>query len=518
MNAVPQKTDWRDRTDPWYDEMVDMWEYTHQVYTGKYFDPDNIKKFLPKRAQGESKESYDDRVKNVDPEMLFPMLIGSLAGQIHAIEPEMVRVSQPEGVEGLGLWQDAATPAGKMWRNADGDGLNYPVHWRTFTTKLMYYMTMWVYVDGKKIVEDEKGKRVEKEPSIHFIDPQKVPRFGTKNGRKTWVMVSHKEMEGGEEPDSDQKIVEKRTIYHLDGWKRYRKEKDENGRDEWTDDFAGDQLAEGSYEFYETKEKKRKTLPIFCVQIPMDQYLAYLLAVKSMRLMGKESERDHLVRYASLITKVDESSPAVYEEHKMQQREGEYTHNYDPGSKLYFASPPMDPAKENREIIKEKRENFFRVAYQQLNDQAAQVTATQIRQQSRGGVEAYLSLVSTTLDEAENKALFLREQIEFPGKPDMWGHAMAQRSTDFLPADPDEKDKMLREMYFSADAIPATENMLLDAAKELHERRFGELDEEETELLRTEVRSFLDARGGVTRRLGIGGDGAATGEPVFEEL
>lgn len=517
MSEAFKKTDWRDKTDAFYDAMVDKWEYTRLVYTGECFDADQIRNFLKQRAQGEGDASYKDRVKNFDPELLFPMLIGSLSGQIAAAEKEIVRVSQEDGEEGLGLFTDKATPAGKIWQNADGDGLNYPVLWRTFTTKLMYYMTIWVYVDGKQIVEDEKGTRVEKEPSIHIIDPQKVTRVGKKNGRKTWVMVAHKEIEGGEDPESEAKLVEKRTVYRLDGWERYKKIKDDKGNESWVEDkLPNDQPAKGTYRFYETTDQKQPMLPIFCVRIPFDQYLAYLLAKKSIVLLNKESERDHLVRYGSLITKVDESSPALYEEHKQQQREGEYTHNYDPGSKLYFASPPMEPARENREIIKEKRENFFKVAYQQLNDQASQVTATQIRQENASGVGAYLSLASSSVDEAENKALFLLEQIEFPGQPEKWGHAFVQRSTDFMPADQDEKDTMLRDMYFGPSALPATENMLVNVAKQLYERKVGELSEEEAELLKQEVKFFLEDRNGTSRVLG--GDGALTQEPAFEEL
>ncbi len=500
-----EKTDWRDKTHPYYEAMKDKWEYTRLVYTGECFDETNIRGFLNQRDQGEGEKSYNDRLKNYDPELLFPMLIGSTAGQIHAVESDMKRVAQQEeSTEGLGSWSDMNTPAGKLWANADGDGTNYPVFWRKFTAKLIYYMDVWLYADGLQTRTDADGERITKEPSIHMINPQSVVNWGGKGGRKTWVMVAHKEYEDTDEPDKEAKQVEKRTVYKLDGWKRYRKVKDTNGKESWVNDLNADgNPAEGSYVFYETKQRKVKTLPIFCVRLPFDQYLAYLLARKSVVLLNKESERDHLVRLGSIITKVDESSPGVYEEHKMQQREGETTHNYEPGSKLYFAAPPMDPAKENREIIKEKRENFFRTAYQQLNDQAAQVTATQIRQQGRAGIESLLSLISTTLDEAETRILFLNEQIRFPGKPELWGQAYAERSIDFAPVDPNEQDAMVRETWFGPNAPPATADMLHAIAVDLYERKGYSMTDEQKEELMDHIKAHIEnkqgTRPGLTR-------------------
>ena len=429
------------------------------------------------------------------------MLIGSIAGQIHAVEPAMKRIVQREGSDGLGSFADIATPAGKLWMNADGYGTNYPVLWRQFTPKLIYFQTVWVYVDGIQTVTDEGGERITKTPSIHIIDPIAVDNWGEENGRKVWVKVRHKVMENDNTPEGDQKVVEKRTVYTLDGWKRYRKIKGADGKEAWADDTDGNEPAQGTYAFYETSDRTKRILPIFQVRMPFDMYLGYMLARKSVVLLNKESERDHLVRYGSLVTRVDESSPMVYDEHKTQQREGEFTQNFEAGSKLYFAAPPMQPAIENREIIREKRENFFRTAYQQFNDQAAQATATQIRQSSRAGIESLLSLISATLDEAETQALFLLEQITFPDKPNLWGQAYAERSTDFLAADEDARDAMLREMYFGPSPLPASPEMLLNIAAHLYERRGFELTEEQRTVLQSHVDAFVQKRDGVGPRV-----------------
>ena len=152
-----------------------------------------------------------------------------------------------------------------------------------------------------------------------------------------------------------------------------------------------------------------------------------------------------------------------------------------------------------------KRKLLMKTALQQYGDAAKMATATEIRYKSKSGIEAFLTLFVTTIEQAEQEGLFLLEQVYFPNEPSKWGGARVTRSKKFQVLDPTEMLKLILEIVFGANALPMTDEMVLEALKTVWTDHLGyELSEEEEELLKGEVGLYLESRTGTSRRSTLG--------------
>jgi hypothetical protein len=333
------------------------------------------------------------------------------------------------------------------------------------------------------------------EARVKLIDPRMVLAKGYEGGRLSWVKVKHVVASGDDDPRTKQGTEEQYTVYRIGGWERYRKVK------------AGDQvteelIADGSYEFYETNDMQAQCLPIFHVRFPFPTYVAHYLARKAIAIFNLDSARVTYLGEATVTHLIESGDPMAFESHRDDMSAGETHHQFAPGTDAKYIAPPSDPAQLASEVLKDKRETLFISAYQQYGNAAAETTATEIRQQARAGIEAFLSLFSSTGEEAQNRATMLLEQVYFPIEPDRWGGAKVELSRQFVPADPDAQDLAMRETFFGPTAVPVDAETLLSAAVRLIERRGFEVQEAQRASLRSIFDAYVSKRDGLSPRIG----------------
>lgn len=492
---------WLDYTDADYNSLIHKWQYTWDVFTGEYSDDDKVKDYLQKRASWEKDQDHKLRISKADPNMLFSTMIGSIVGQLFAVEADEKRIWQKDGAEGLGDPNDPETIMGRLWDNADGEGTAWPVLWRSFATRQLVFQWMYVLVEGvdmRPIVDEDGNPTGEDvavgEARVKLIDPHMVLAKGYEDGRLSWVKVRHEVTVGDDDPRSKQEVQEQYTIYRLDGWERYRKTKAGN-------DMVDELMEDGTYDFYETTDMVSRCLPIFLVKFPFPTYVAHYLARKAVALFNKENVLDTFVDEGTTTNLIEEGDPVAYESHKEDMLAGENHHLFGNGSKAYYIAPPDGPARLSLDVIKDKREVLFISAYQQYANAAAQTTATEIRQDARAGIEAFLSLFSTTLEEAQNRATFLIEQVYFPDQPDLWGGAKVELSREFVPMDQGAQDMALRDMFFGPAAVALDAETLTAAAVRLAERQGFEVTDEQRAAIRSIYDAYVQKRDGVGPRV-----------------
>jgi len=428
---------------PEWADKHNRWTYTWENYSGEYAKHDRVKlytankkknvesfdEYLHQKVQAETVEAYMERIMTSDPILLFPTAVDSLNGIAYSVEDDTQR-----DFGDLGDIDDEESTAYKLWHDADRKGTNWLPVMKQMGIKQTVFHRVWGLVDGIKESQfmDEDGEVVSEvtgEASIHIIDPMAVVDWYP-NHNPTQVIVKEKadmrnsvfDTEGDRERDTY-------IVYELDGWTRYI---DNEGEPQVID--------EGSYSFYRDKERTQRCLPIFSVEIPMPRDVGYLLAIKQNHIFNAKSIRDFSVRnmsFAFLQLRADE---AQYQEIMSEIKKGFRVLRIDPDASgdHDYKSPPSDYLTEAGEILENDKSDFAESAFKMYGDSAKQVTATEIIQKSRSGIEAFLSLLVTSLDEFENKCLFLLEQIYFPDEPSRWGKANVTRSQDFTPKDIDE--------------------------------------------------------------------------------
>jgi hypothetical protein len=492
------KSSWLDYEDADHNAMADKWAYTWQVFTGEYSDEENVRRYLQKRAAWEKNEQFDLRINAADPDLLFSTIIGSIVGQLFAVEGDAKRIWQTEGTRGLGDPNDPDTTMGRLWDNADGEGTAWPVLWRSFATRLLVFQWMYVLVDGMDAVtfEDEDGSEeiVTGEARIKLIDPAHVLARGYEGGRMVWAKVKHVVVTGDDDPRQEQKEEEQYTLYTLEGWQRYRKVKA-------GDKTAEELIGEGSYEFYETNDRQARCLPLFLVKFPFPTYIAHYLARKAVVIFNHESVRDTFLTEGTTVHLIEYGDPMQYESHRDDMNAGETHHQFSPASKAEYIAPPDGPARLTSDVLEDKRKNLYISAYQTYADAASQATATEIRQDARGGIEAFLSLFSASVEEAQNRATVLLEQIYFPTTPDLWGGAKVELSTDFVPADPTALDAALVATFFGPAAVPVDAETLTAAAARIIERKGFQITPEQRAALRAIYDAYVSKRDGSGPRI-----------------
>ena len=500
---------WLTFTDDDYNRFYKKWKYTAEVDSVEYADNNNIKRYLPKRAAWEKDPNYKLRINAADPNMDFALLMGKTIGMALTTEDDDTREFSSGDTEGLGSINDPESPIGRLWHNADGEGTSYPVLWRKYARDQLVYQWMYILVDGlseEEIYDDEGNVIASKitDARVKLISPDQVLAKDASGGAPSWMKVRHTASSGARW-DEEEEMVDYYTVYHLEGWERYRM--GEKGVAIMED--------EGEYEFYTDRTKEQRRLPIFLVKLPFKTYIAHYLARKSISIFNQESQRDSFIANAD-IHFVDEGNPVEFEARKDDILAGETHHNVAKGTKAYYISPPSAPAELATAVIDKKRKSLWESAYQQYGDAAKESTATEIKQEARSGIEAFLRQLVTTWDEAENQTVFLLEQIYFPDDPSRWGAHKIERSKKFAVLDSNQFVSMMVNTVFRGD-LPLTEGMVKQVTKTIWEKHLGFILPEDTEI-DPAIKAYLDSKQGLSRTLNIGGDGSAGDEPVFNDL
>lgn len=454
------------------------WQYVDDVATGAFLDDDKVQTYLPQRLPKESQAAYTERTTLARGDMLYPRTLGSLTGMIAAVEKDTTRrFESGEGTLGMGEPEDPTSIAYRLTHDYDGDRTPLRVFWRRALGRLLRRQEQVFIVEGpalRQIEGEDSGSRTEMVGSSHvrMIPPQNLTARRFEGGKLVECIAKGSTIIQADLTQEAEK-VDTYTHYRLDGWTRYRFVKDQ---------FEPVVMGEGSYAFYDTAEARRRSdesrrrLPVFIKSLPFDTHIGYLLARSAMAIFNMGNRRNGYINRGNYARFMDESpdedgtgqkeKATTADAHLEEIEGGETYHQMEPGHKAYWLAPPMDPAEEARLTLEQLRKEFTEDAFMAYANSAREMTATEVRQDFRSGIEALLSLLTTTIDGAEMEAGFLLEQVEFPDSPDLWNQYFVQRSQSFEPVDPWSLFKTQKEALYGTDTLPVTEEMEVNFIKD----------------------------------------------------
>lgn len=467
-----------DSTHPDYDFEYERWVYARDHYEARVIWPgeEYIDKYLIKRKQAETDDGFQERKDLADYTPFFAFIVESMSGRLFSVEDKKVmRWQNEDSTEGLGDKKEIGTPSNTVYHNADGKGTNWGVVWKQFANDISVYTKLWVLVDPKN---DRRNQ-----PAVKIINPIDVTDWHEEGDRIVQVKVKDTNFLR----DSIYEIRREDDlyiIYDLNGWTKYRRF--------YVEDDKGDMVEKeeivdkGSY-YFEDRDGNQ-TLPIFQCTLPLRRNSGYILARKANAIFNKESAKDWLEWAANFPKLVHYANDELFNQTAQKISEGSNFIQGDTEARhaTDYISPDTGPAEINRESLKQKIEHFLYVAFKEYNDSAKEKTATERRLDDAEGVGAYLELLKSTIDEAENHALWLIEQCYFPlyltsiddegnvvinetfsSNRKIWGQAYVERSSDFIPVDRGAMVKELKEMIFGFDPVPSDTVTKLEAVKEI---------------------------------------------------
>lgn len=460
------------------------WQYIADHLDGSIIDDAKVRQYLHRRRQGETDEAYWERINAIlDYTPLLTRGCLTLAGMLWAVEYDARRSwSNVESADGLGDPKEAGTIMSVLHHNADGRGTNWPIVWHEATISAIAYQRFFVLVDGRR---RDQNNRVVSHARVRLFPPQAVPRaIYDDSGRLISCKVRHRS-DVTQSQKEKPKIVNRYTIFYEDGFER------------WTEDDDGNPVQDGrripyggtSNPGFRYRDRDRQTpiLPIFEVRMPVPGNLGYIMARKENAIFNQNSAVDFQMYtsgfaklFADVVDKDGKFNKELFDAIVKQFKIGS---SMIPGAANRYAAAPTDSLTAKRKILEEKVREFYTTFFQAYGDAASERTATEIRQDFRAGVEAYLTLLSAGIDEAENGALWRLEQIYFPDRPDAWGGASVKRSTNFQPVDIEARISGLVTRYFPGGYIPADIETLVEvAAKALEVDGFPDTQDRRTRL------------------------------------
>lgn len=440
-----------------HDEFKDLkekWQDAWNHYTGEYRDRHNIREYLFQKPR-ESNKAFEYRIQDSDIILHFPTAVDGLCGILFsksdATEREWGELGDPE---------DEGSLAYSLKHNADGSGTNWEPLMKQVAIRQTVMHRLWGLVEG---VEVSNGETLS-EASVKLINPQSVVNWYPSKGNPTEVLVKEERdvrTSLTQEPDTREVF----THYTLDGWRRFYVETTEKNGETIETEV---QLDSGEYTYWQSSKRKVRVLPIFRVEIPMPRFVGYLLAQKQNHIFNFKSARDFgssILSFALLLLVGDKNEIKAIADN-LEQGNNYLTLSKDASQSHSFISPPSDHLAEAGNILEKDVEHFYLNAFKEYGD-AAQVTATQVRLESQSGIEAFLSLLVSSLDEFENQCLNRIMQVYFPNRPETWGGAYVKRSKNFQPEDIQEAIDNLKTRYFGDQPLPTTSEQKAQALQRI---------------------------------------------------
>lgn len=482
-DAIPgAKKSWLEYEHPEYAARKAQWTFAWDHYTGEVLLEENLKKYLPRKGQGESPEAYAERLSLADFGLLFGTAVDTLLGMLFGVEDEANRVWTTEENAGLGDGADPKTVAGRLMRDADGQGVGWISTWKDCGRYLTVTHDCWVFVDS-----------ADGDARVRILPPGCVPNWWHKGKQLAAVLIK-------EEADLRGSIQDKPTcetrylLVDAQGFQRYT-------LDEKTHQETALTGAEnvGTHTFVDRNGKPIP--PIFRVRLPLARYVGWLLAKRENAVFNRESERDNLLRVANFPKFNVFATGDDFDKIVAQLKDGaNVLENAKDGPGHSYAAPESGPAAIATEVIKDKRESFTLAAFKAYGDsaRAQQATATEIKQDVAAGVGAFLELLRGKLDDAENQAMYLVAQAEFSQDTKRWDAPSIERSKNFAPADVNEVIDRMQGRYYPNKQIPVGRSALIAVAKQAAEWEGVDIDEAEiaaavdVQLLQQQVSLFRD--------------------------
>lgn len=456
----------------YYKENKAKWKYAWEHYTGKYAelesDGGSIRDYLQQKYQRENNKAYDERLKVTDPVLHFATVVdgmnGIMANNDMRITRTFGRLGDSEGQPEKG------TVAKKIWENADLQGTNWEPLMKEAGIKLTVLHDVWGLVEGVTDTE---------EAHVKIINPLDVVDWYPENGSLEQVLVKEQRDNRVDifDGNDDQETY---TLFTLDGFFRYVET-----------DEGMEQIASGEYEYWSDSSLKKKILPIFRTRIPFPRHIGYQLALKENHIFNKKSVRDFALRNLSFsILNLSVDSQEEYLSIKEALKAGaNMLPSY--GDKNHqFIQPDGGYLADFQAVLEKDVEDFYFNGFKKYAESASQVTATSARLESHSGIEAFLSLLVTSMDEFEKQCLRRLEQVYFDDAS-RWGEAYVERSTDFTP----QETMSITELATAALNLRRAEAASTKTIVELVSRGFeGGKTEEEIE---TEIQSIRNEGGAI---------------------
>lgn len=456
---------WLEYAHPDYVANIKKWILASDFYEARFYDDEKtLRKYLVKRAQGESEDAFVERKNLLDYTGVFPHVVDSLAGMLFSAEHKAERNWDEEEGGALGDPEDFKTIAGKLSRDADSKGTNWETVWKKSAIDLIVMHKKWCLVDGFT-----EGRDI---PTVHLLDPQSVPNWlYSSDGRLTRVLV--KENVDVRDKISDKPELQTQYIlYTTEGWQRYAIIKGA------VQSLQGDS-ASGTYDYVDSGGQP--ILPIFSVELPMRRHVGYNLARKQMVIMNRESSRDQSLRVAEFAKLILFADNTLFEKMVKELKKGSNVLQADPNGQAHqYITSAHEPARLGGEILMEKIKNFYITAFKEYADSARVKTATEVQQDLASGIGAFLELVAGAVDELENGAFWRVEQSMFAGKSNLWGRANVKRSSDFMPEDRMERLQLIKNNVFP-EGIPLGKTAKIELIKTIAEIFNVQIDEKEVE-------------------------------------
>lgn len=429
---MPQSKSWTDFRHPEYTEKSNLWAFAQALYRGEVTLSDRVKEFLVKRTTGETEDAFLERCKLADYSNHFGALVDSLAGMMFSVEADATREFNPESGVTLGDPHENETYMGRLWDDADGDGNGWLTVWKQLATDLIHQHSAWVFVDPAN------GN-----PRIRIVDNTSVANWYHHDGVLVSAVIKEKadaRTSIRDEPKSVDQFLELTT----EGWARYQKDKDGNP--------VAVPGQEGNWAY--TDPDGNPTIPMYRVSLPLKRHAGYSMARKAYIIFNKESERDHLLRTANFPKLVIHANDDLFATIVEGLKKGmNVLQAATDGNGHDYITPPTEAATIASEVLKEKVEAFWITGFKEYGEasQAREKTATESRQDVASGVGAFLQLLKSALDDAENRAFWFVEQSLWPADQTKWGHGRVERSDDFIPPDINRVIERMRERYWGKD-------------------------------------------------------------------
>lgn len=447
-----------------YEARIGQWTFARDHYTGEAASPWKVPSYLVRKKVGETVEAYEERVLLADFTPYFGAVVDTLAGMMAQVEPDNDR-----DFGDLGEETDKDSVAGQLWIDADGDHNSWPTLWALLATDLTAIHDAWILVDG-----GPEGKT----PHVRLIPAESVTNYRYVGGVCVEAVLKEcVDTRTSVQDDPKNKYQDQWVVYTTSGWERFRKPDAPDA----TDPIS---LNKGPYS-YKTR-RGVPTIPLFRVQLPLRRNVGYLMARKANAIFNKESERDHLLRFASFPILNVFANDVTFTKITELLRQGARVLQVPPGGSPHsFAAPDTSAANMLGQTVKDKEAAYYATAFREFGSAAARlgrdrVTAAEVKSDTASGIAAFLGLLKSAIDNAENAALYLLEQTVFPSDESKWGLASVSRSGEFAPFDSDEVIQRMKDRYIGPSiAVPIGKSALIDVVEEIAEWDGIEVDEDE---------------------------------------
>lgn len=496
---------------------VGRWVFAREHYTGEVAAPWRIAAYLIRKKVGETIEAFEERVLLADYTPYFGAVVDTLAGMLIAREDETDRkwgrqtvqvmtkkAASPDGApappktrikwsntEGpLGNVDDPDTVLGRLWIDADGQHNSWLTLWQLLATELTTVHSGWILVDG-----GTDGQS----PKVKLIQPESVQnwRYDENGVLVEALMKEHADIRGSIMDNPREGYEAQWVMFTTEGWSRWHKVKKEDasaGSEDPKITEVPEKIGEGTYS-YKTRDG-RPTIPLYQVRLPLKRNVGYLMARKCNAIFNKESERDHLLRFATFPLLNIIAEDAMFKRIEDRLRLGSRVlqakaSTSGGGGAHHFIAPSAEPATIMANAIKEKVESFYATAFREFASSVAgsgrdRVTATEVLAQREVGLEAFLAVLANAIDNAENATMYLLEQTVFSKDKTKWGQARVERPKTFGPINPAQAIEQLKLRYVGAGTLPGGRTAQIDAIKRIMDHDGVEYDE-------TEISEAIDA-------------------------